>query len=236
MPADNSIASDSISAKLIEVSRVAESLDTVLHETQDGLHIFESAMNATMTSSSSTAVDRKVSSGNTSDVRRNFLRRSQSLLSFFFSFRIGIPVSSHPPKTSLSSRLRNIRHHDRHLIIQRQSVAEHLHGHGMSRPSEVQSTLIHQIQNSKRLKDLPEFLRQTFRSTTQKTASVRRFRFVSKPIPTQHHHCHRKIQAHCRNITSLNWLIMRVKFIQSLSLQRHRRVRSKMMALSMVLR
>lgn len=83
MPADNSIASDSISAKLIEVSRVAESLDTVLHETQDGLHIFESAMNATMTSSSSTAVDRKVSSGNTSDVRRNFLRRSQSLMSFF---------------------------------------------------------------------------------------------------------------------------------------------------------
>lgn len=72
MPADNSIASDSISAKLIEVSRVAESLDTVLHETQDGLHIFESAMNATMASTSSTGVDRKVSSGNTSDVSRNF--------------------------------------------------------------------------------------------------------------------------------------------------------------------
>lgn len=72
MPADNSIASDSISAKLIEVSRVAESLDTVLHETQDGLHIFESSMNTTM--ASSTGVDRKMSSGNTSDVRTIFLR------------------------------------------------------------------------------------------------------------------------------------------------------------------
>lgn len=71
MPADNSIASDSISAKLIEVSRVAESLDTVLHETQDGMNIFESTMNVAMPSSSSTstAPERKMSSANNSDVR-----------------------------------------------------------------------------------------------------------------------------------------------------------------------
>lgn len=70
MPADNSIASDSISAKLIEVSRVAESLDTVLHETQDGMNIFESTMNAAMTSSTSTSAgpERKVTSANNSDV------------------------------------------------------------------------------------------------------------------------------------------------------------------------
>lgn len=64
MPADNSIASDSISAKLIEVSRVAESLDGVLHETQDRLNIFETTMNVAMASTS------KASSANTSDVRK----------------------------------------------------------------------------------------------------------------------------------------------------------------------
>lgn len=72
MPADNSIASDSISAKLIEVSRVAESLDTVLHETQDGLNIFESTMNVSTAPSTSSggASERKLSSANNSDVRR----------------------------------------------------------------------------------------------------------------------------------------------------------------------
>lgn len=65
-PADNSIASDSISTKLIEVSRVAESLDTVFHETQDGLNIFESTMNAPVATTST--VERKISSTNTSDV------------------------------------------------------------------------------------------------------------------------------------------------------------------------
>ena len=69
MPADNSIASDSISAKLIEVSRVAESLDTVLHQTQDDLSIFESAMHVVMQPTTSTSgVERKTSSANTSDV------------------------------------------------------------------------------------------------------------------------------------------------------------------------
>lgn len=68
LPADNSIASDSISAKLIEVSHVAESLDTVLHETQDGLSIFESTMNVISTSSA--GVDRKATSTNNSDVSR----------------------------------------------------------------------------------------------------------------------------------------------------------------------
>lgn len=73
MPTDNSIASDSISAKLIEVSRVAESLDTVLHDTHSGLNLFESTLNVasavTSTSSTSVAVERKVASANTSDVR-----------------------------------------------------------------------------------------------------------------------------------------------------------------------
>lgn len=69
LPADNSIAYDSISAKLVEVSRVAESLDTVLHETQDGLSVFESTMHAAMPSTSlSVGVERKVASANTSDV------------------------------------------------------------------------------------------------------------------------------------------------------------------------
>lgn len=69
MPADNSIASDSISAKLIEVSRVAESLDTVLHQTQDGLNMFESTMSATV-ASSSTEIERKIiTSGNSSEVK-----------------------------------------------------------------------------------------------------------------------------------------------------------------------
>lgn len=68
MPGDNSIASDSISAKLIEVSRIAESLDAALHETQDGLTIFEGAMSSTATTPS-TAVERKISSANNSDVR-----------------------------------------------------------------------------------------------------------------------------------------------------------------------
>lgn len=70
MPADNSIASEAISAKLIEVSHVAESLDAILHETQDGLNIFENTMNVGASSStSSTGVDRKASSANNSDVR-----------------------------------------------------------------------------------------------------------------------------------------------------------------------
>lgn len=69
MPADNSIASDAISAKLIEVSHVAESLDAILHETQDGLNIFENTMNAGVSSStSSTGTDRKASSANNSEV------------------------------------------------------------------------------------------------------------------------------------------------------------------------
>lgn len=68
MPADNSIASDAISAKLIEVSHVAESLDAILHETQDGLNIFESTMN--VGASTSSTIDRKASSANNSDVRQ----------------------------------------------------------------------------------------------------------------------------------------------------------------------
>lgn len=87
MPADNSIASDSISAKLIEVSRVAESLDTILHETQDGLNAFESTI-ATSTSSSR---ERKLSSANNSDVRLLIYKFNISL-SCFFSFRTGIQV------------------------------------------------------------------------------------------------------------------------------------------------
>lgn len=78
MPADNSIASDSITAKLIEVSRVAESLDTVLHETQDGLNVFESAM----VSTSSTA-ERKLSSANNSDVRQIDSLAQRFLNNFF---------------------------------------------------------------------------------------------------------------------------------------------------------
>ena len=70
MPADNSIASDSISAKLIEVSRVAESLDTALHETEDGLSVIESTTNTVISpSTSSTAPERKNSSVSNSDVR-----------------------------------------------------------------------------------------------------------------------------------------------------------------------
>lgn len=71
MPADNSIASDSISAKLIEVSRVAESLDAIIHETQDGLNIFEANSSntaATLPVASTSSVDGKASSANTSDV------------------------------------------------------------------------------------------------------------------------------------------------------------------------
>lgn len=76
MPADNSIASDSISAKLIEVSRVAESLDTIIHETQDGLNIFETNNNnntPTIPIASTSSVDGKASSANTSDVSRIFI-------------------------------------------------------------------------------------------------------------------------------------------------------------------
>lgn len=69
-PTDNSIATDSISAKLIEVSRVAESLDAILHETQDTLNIFETTQ--VPIASTSSSVDRKTSSANTSDVS-NFL-------------------------------------------------------------------------------------------------------------------------------------------------------------------
>ena len=70
MPTDNSIASDSISAKLIEVSRVAESLDAIIHETQDALNIFEnnSSTAATLPVASTSSVDGKTSSANTSDV------------------------------------------------------------------------------------------------------------------------------------------------------------------------
>ena len=70
MPADNSIATDSISAKLIEVSRVAESLDAIIHETQDALNIFENngSTAVTMPVASTSSVDGKTSSANTSDV------------------------------------------------------------------------------------------------------------------------------------------------------------------------
>jgi hypothetical protein len=64
MPSDTTIATDSISAKLIEVSRVAESLDTIIHDTQDALCLFESTAAVACSSSS----DRKNLPGNTSDV------------------------------------------------------------------------------------------------------------------------------------------------------------------------
>lgn len=68
--AENTIACDAISEKLIEVSRVAESLDGILHDTQDGLDIFECTIPAAATtiSSTSTAADRKASYANNSDV------------------------------------------------------------------------------------------------------------------------------------------------------------------------
>lgn len=71
MPTDNSVASDSIAAKLIEVSRVAESLDTVLHDTYDGLNLFDCTLNvaSAATSTTSSAVERKAASANNSDVR-----------------------------------------------------------------------------------------------------------------------------------------------------------------------
>lgn len=68
MPTDNSIATDSISAKLIEVSRVAESLDAVLHETQDAMNLFESSLPIASTSVPNVSIDRKITSTNTSDV------------------------------------------------------------------------------------------------------------------------------------------------------------------------
>lgn len=69
MPVDNSIASESISAKLIEVSRVAESLDTALHETQDGLNFIESTMNSIVSPATpSSGPERKFSPANNSDV------------------------------------------------------------------------------------------------------------------------------------------------------------------------
>lgn len=87
MPADNSIASDAISAKLIEVSRVAESLDTILHETQDGLNNFESMM----ATSTSAGVERKLSSTNNSDVSF-FFSRNFNISESFLYFRTGIQV------------------------------------------------------------------------------------------------------------------------------------------------
>ncbi|XP_070494833.1 titin isoform X6 [Chironomus tepperi] len=84
MPADNSIASDSISAKLIEVSRVAESLDAIIHETQDALNIFEnnSSTAATLPVASTSSVDGKTSSANTSDDWNNSLKSSTEDESF----------------------------------------------------------------------------------------------------------------------------------------------------------
>lgn len=75
MPTDNSIASDSISAKLIEVSRVAESLDTVLHDTHDGLNILDCTLNvaSTATSTASSSAERKAASANNSDVSLSHL-------------------------------------------------------------------------------------------------------------------------------------------------------------------
>jgi hypothetical protein len=83
LPTDNSIATDSISAKLIEVSRVAESLDVILHETQDALNLFENSQPNASTSSPTTTtaaaamsvIDRKSSSANTSDVSVDILKR-----------------------------------------------------------------------------------------------------------------------------------------------------------------
>lgn len=66
--AENTIACDAISEKLIEVSRVAESLDGILHETQDGLDIFECTLPVATTSTTTTAADRKASYANNSDV------------------------------------------------------------------------------------------------------------------------------------------------------------------------
>ena len=66
--AENTIACDAISEKLIEVSRVAESLDGILHDTQDGLDIFECTLPVS-TTSTTTAADRKASyASNNSDV------------------------------------------------------------------------------------------------------------------------------------------------------------------------
>ena len=65
--AENTIACDAISEKLIEVSRVAESLDGILHDTQDGLDIFECTI-PVATTSTTTAAERKASYANNSDV------------------------------------------------------------------------------------------------------------------------------------------------------------------------
>ncbi|CRL08293.1 CLUMA_CG021374, isoform B [Clunio marinus] len=96
MPGDNSIAADSISAKLIEVSRVAESLDNVLHEMQDDLNIFESTMSGTSsTTTPSTTVERKISSANNSDDWNSSLKSSTEDESF-------VTASEYTPSRSSS--------------------------------------------------------------------------------------------------------------------------------------
>lgn len=71
---NNSIATESISTKLIEVSRVAESLDAILHETQDSLNIIENnAATGLLCVSTSHIADKVISSANTSDVSCHLL-------------------------------------------------------------------------------------------------------------------------------------------------------------------
>lgn len=65
--ADNAIACNTISQKLKEVQIVAESLDSVLRNTEEGFEIFEHVLET-----SSSASERKHSSNNNSDVSSDF--------------------------------------------------------------------------------------------------------------------------------------------------------------------
>lgn len=215
MPADNSIASDSISAKLIEVSRVAESLDGVLHETQDRLNIFETTMNVAMASTS------KGSSANTSDVRKLLGScKVPMLITWIMIFRTGTRAWSHPPKTSRLSRPPSTRHRGHRRITRHQSVAAHRPGHGMSQLREAQSTSILLIPISLRWNRV--WRQRMFRSMTPSTVSARRFHSNRM----FHRRFHRKCQAQSRTTPSPS-TTPTTRFTQSSSRQRHHQAWSR---------
>ena len=118
-----------------------------------------------------------------------------------FIFRIGTQVSSHQPKTNLSSQHQNTRRRGHRPIIQHQTVAELLLGLGMNRRKEVQSTWTRQTMNKFRWRFFRASRRhpQTHRSMILKIVSGHQFRLQNKTILNLPRHFHPEMQTHLKN-------------------------------------
>lgn len=93
---ENSIAIQEISGRLVDISQVAESLDAVIHHSEDEMNILSNVTSIQYPTTSIVASSsRKMMPGNSSDVSFPFVKhqpRRNKNNNFLIFFRIGIRV------------------------------------------------------------------------------------------------------------------------------------------------